>query len=552
MNIQKGCAIWLAGFALLAAGTLRADPHAPEIPVTTESAELIDTPDLPDPPLSEKLPEGSPTHDGYTSEAERIKAGEEAATDPRAEAPDEILAPPRILPPGEAPTDPDAPAVTRSFAGLTYVASGRRETPDVSLARSPNRVLQATNGALRLFDTTGTVRATRFMDTFFGLTGIAVGTTDPKVYYDRLATNPRLIIAVVGLGTPRGLHLAISRKPDPDTLNTADWCRYRLAHPSIAPQVFVDYPGLGAGPEHLIVTTNHFERTGAGGGLVRLIEKAAYANSVNCPVAPAVTSIFVATGLESLAVGLRTLQPVQYGTSPGTVGGLTTLGFLVSALDYGTRAYRIFSLQRNSNGQLVLPLPFSEVTSAKRYFQPPPARQTSETANSLDSGDGRVLQAVGYGNSVWFTQTTGCNNSGTSGVNESCIRVLRAEITPRPGAPGVTLAQQFNLGAGFGVFLWMPSIAVTLNGSIALAYHHGSANAPMGVAMAVRPAAGSQFVTLQIDAGSCTKAGGVRRSGDYLGAQADPGGTTVWLAGERLSTQEGTCQWTSIIKEVLP
>ncbi len=527
--------------------------------VTNEVLELNDVPQTGELPPGTTPPEAEPYEDGYTDK-EREAAAAAALTDPRAEAPDQILndEPDPPPPPQTEGAVGEVGVLVRSFAGIDAPTSGRT-IPDVSIARSPNRVLQATNAMLRLTQTDGTLIAQMSMDAFFSLINLERGTTDPKVYFDALGPKNAFVIAVMGTGTPKELHLAVSRSPDPlNLLAPASWCRFKLTHPTSVPQALADYPNLGAGPEHLIVTSNHFDLGGGGGTLVRLIAKSVlYDNPTGCPSTVASTATFLPS-VDPTLVNLQTLQPVQFVTAPGSAGNTTTLGYLVSAFKYGTTGYNLWSLQRNSAGALVTPLPFKKVDALKVYLLPPPATQPPGLPHSLNPGDGRILQAVGVGNSIWFTHTTGCNNSGT-GVNESCANAMQLNIIPGAGNPVASFGQQFMLGAGAGVSLWQPSIAMTPTGHVALMYHQSSASLAMSLRVAVKRApTTSTFRVLPLDTSACSKPGSQIRTGDYLGAQVDPSGTSFWFAGEKLiyfnetPPQPPTCRWASYVKEVRP
>ncbi len=524
-----------------------------------EVFELNDAPQTESPPGTTP-PEVEPDGDGYTDK-ERAEAAAAALIDPRAERPDQILTFEPNPPPPPQTEGPvgDAAVLVRSFAGISFATSGR-PVPDPSVARSPNRVLEATNAMLRLTDTNGAMKVEMSMDAFFGLTGIAAGTIDPKVYFDNLGPTKVFVIAVMGKGTPKGLHLAVSRFTDPnDLLAPASWCRFMLPHPAIVPQSGADYPGLGAGLEHLIVTSNHFDSAGAGGTLVRLIAKSVLYNTTQpCALTVASTAVFPLSS-DPLRVNLRTLQPVQFAAAPGSAGGVTTLGYLVSAIDYATTGYRLWSLQRNSAGALVRPLPSRIIQTSKMYLEPPPVNQPptpTGAKSTLSSGDGRILQAVGSGNTIWFAQTTGCNNTG-AGVNESCANVMQLNVTPGAGNPIAAFGLQKMLGAGAGVSLWHPAVAMTTTGHVAVTYLQGSSNLALGIGIAVKRAPVANFRALLPDSGVCSQAGSQLRTGDYLGAQVDPSGASFWFAGEKLMSfatgpDTSICRWATFVKEVRP
>jgi hypothetical protein len=136
---------------------------------------------------------------------------------------------------------------------------------------------------------------------------------------------------------------------------------------------------------------------------------------------------------------------------------------------------------------------------------------------------------------------------------------MQLNVTPRAGVPLVTFGQQTLLGAGVGVSIWQPAIAMTSAGHVALIYHQGSTGLPMSLRVAVKRASATNFNALALDQGACSQTGSVIRTGDFLGAQVDPSGASFWLAGEKLldfdpnpDPQRVNCRWATFVKEVRP
>src|SRR6185295_935779 len=137
----------------------------PEIGAPVDALPEVDLPD----PLPNEVPEEEAPEVFALSGQELSEAQDMALADPNAEPPDVVLA----LDPRQGSAAP-----TVSFSGLDYASGGQKTPPDASIARSPDRVLEAVNAALRLFDTNGAVRATRFTATFFGISE-SIGVFDP-------------------------------------------------------------------------------------------------------------------------------------------------------------------------------------------------------------------------------------------------------------------------------------------------------------------------------------------------------------------------------------
>lgn len=513
-------------------------------PVMEAPVEALPEVDYPDPLPGESIAEEIPEPFALTP-AEQADAQEKALNDPNAEPPDVVLA---LAPRSGSAT----PAV--SFPGIDYLAGGQKTPPDVGVARSTDRVLEAVNSALRLFDTNGTIRVTRTTAAFFGVPE-SPGVFDPKVFYDR--NSQRFFIVVlekVVNGDPQRLFLAVSRSPNPIGLDVAQWCRYSMeARTDITTtdKAFADYPSLGVGRDMVMVTTNQFVVGGGnqskGNPLLRVFAKAPLVNNLTglCPTLPS-PAVFRPLALaNSLPANAQALQPVQHYTLPNSTGG--TSGYLVSAKASPAKGYRVWRVR---DGATAAPrLEMTEVLGLRNYTKAPNATQPAGI--SLDTGDTRILQASGIGDSIWAVQTTGCQIA--AGNNEACFRVLRFNVSPTTSGFQAPIAEQATAGLLADNFLWMPSIAVTNSGRIGLALHMGSASLQHGSGWLTRVSGSSVFSPLNVlRSGTCSRGGSGFRSGDYSGAQADPDGTSLWLAGENFGTVGTSCNWQTRIIRVVP
>ncbi len=499
--------------------------------------------DYPDPLPGETMPEEMPEPFALSPE-ELAEAQEKALADPNAEPPDVVLA----LAPNTGKVTPSV-----SFPGIDRLAGGEKTPPDVGIARSPERVLEAVNAALRLFDTNGAIRVTRTTPAFFGVPE-SPGVFDPKVFYDRNSSRFFIVVleSVVN-GDPQRLFLAVSRSPNPTGLDAAQWCRYSMeARTDIttADKAFADYPSLGVGRDVVMVTTNQFVLDNAnrffGYPLLRVIAKAALVNNAtNCPQLPAFASFRPVPLAPNAAVNAQAIQPVQHYTLPSTTGG--TSGYLVSAKASPAKGYRIWRLR---DGATAAPrLEMTEVLGLRMYTKAPLATQPAGI--SLDTGDTRILQVAGVGDSIWAVQTTGCQIA--AGNNEACFRVLRFNVSPTTSGFQAPIAEQTTAGLSANNFLWMPAVAVTNGGRVGLVLHMASTTLQHSSGWLTRNSGSAAFSPLTVlRAGTCSRGGGGFRSGDFSGAQADPDGVSVWLAGENFGTVGTTCNWQTGIVRVVP
>jgi hypothetical protein len=189
-------------------------------------------------------------------------------------------------------------SITAAFAGLNRETAANNGfvfiPPDTILGKSPTEVLEATNSALRLFDTTGGVLATADLNTFFGAALADARLFDPKVYYDRNAAFPRTYVVGLQKNTATKvsrLWVAISRTPDPVNL-TSNWCRYNLdarSEVGTANESWGDFPALGIGAEAISIGLNNFRFSDTVFRFARihvLNKLVASNNAVACPTIP--------------------------------------------------------------------------------------------------------------------------------------------------------------------------------------------------------------------------------------------------------------------------
>jgi hypothetical protein len=189
-------------------------------------------------------------------------------------------------------------SITANFLGLNRPTAANNGfvfiPPDTILGKSPTEVLEATNSALRLFDTAGGVLATADLNTFFGAALADTRLFDPKVYYDRNALRPRTYVVGLQKNTATKvsrLWVAISRTPDPVNL-TSNWCRYNLdarSEVGTANESWGDFPALGIGAEAISIGLNNFRFSDTVFRFARihvLNKLVASNNAVACPTIP--------------------------------------------------------------------------------------------------------------------------------------------------------------------------------------------------------------------------------------------------------------------------
>jgi hypothetical protein len=503
------------------------------------------------------------------SAADYAAAKRLAATDPLAEPADQIVPIGGRLQGSAAPgatnfssrslTPPitTLSTISTTFSGLDY-DTGLGTPPDTIVAKSGYRVLEAVNSALRLTNTSGSVTfATTTTGAFFNP---AKTYTDPKVFFDQNAANLRFYVVVEQYPTfspqTSAIWLAVSRTPNPSDFSSSSWCTYQINAaytPSGGTLSFADSPSLGVGADSVLVTTNQYTFSTDSFEISPLwvFDKASLSN--NATSCPTLTSYFFQPAAANDTT-VFTLQPTQHYTSPSSFGGVSNPAYLVSNhfLNSGDRS-NIYSVWRLSNVSGGNPqLTSVNVTAlSNRNYQIPPSAEQKGGGQVTNTGDARVKQVAGIGDSLWAAQSTNCLVGST---NQSCIRVLRFDVG-EDGSGNLTasIGQQTTFAGPEHTYYWMPGIAANSAQQTAVAFQFSSRdNDYLSAAFTVKDASASTYPAATTFAtGSCTSGS---HTGDYVGAQTNPNDlTSFWLAGERSAlNSQNSCQWGTTIVNVTP
>jgi hypothetical protein len=451
--------------------------------------------------------------------------------------------------------------ITASFLGLNRQTAANNGfifiPPDTILGKSPSQVLEATNSALRLFDTFGRVLATADLNTFFGAPLADTRLFDPKVYYDRNAFQPRTY--VVGLqksSTVSRIWLAISRTPDPVNL-TSNWCRYNIdarGEVGTANVSWGDFPALGTGLESLSIAVNNFRFSDTAFRFSRIHVFNKLVASNNGAACPSIPHFIFQPASTPGNFSFFTLQPVQHYSSPSSGAGVTNPAYYLSTVRGTSNLYLVHRIKNVASGAPTYT--FATLTSNITYGIPPASPEPGTTL-LIDSGDNRVLQVAGIGDTLVGQLTTVCNfTAGTP--NESCALTPRVSVFI--GSSGQLLAslpENTFSGLGNNIFVHHPGIATNFALQSATTWEFNGTTIPLSSAALIKNVnAGWGFVQTYAP-GTCTDLlvdNGQVRSGDYTGAQLDPSGVGFWLAGEQaIPIPAGsTCQWQTRVIRLNP
>lgn len=442
--------------------------------------------------------------------------------------------------------------VLASFPGLdrdTIAAPAARSfPPDLTLAVGPAQLVQATNKGLGLFARDGRRLATGRLADFFNAPAAGGLLYDPKVTFDPDPARPRFYATAVQTDrTARtsSLFLAVSRTATPGSLARRHWCVYRfdgVYQGAEGGPSWADYPNLGAGIDSVLLASNQyrFEDNTFAYALLRVIDKKTLAPAAGgCG---AVRSWLFQPARDFADRTVLSLQPVRPLTPPSAFPGAGSPAYLIATLDPPAATYRVWRVTHVASGKPVL----TRVDVAGPVYDRPPAAPQLGSRLLLDTGDNRLLQAVSVGDGVWTSHTATCGA-------ESCVRVVRLLVgAGSDGALTARLAGVTNLTGGAGIHYWMPAVAVNRARQIAVTFLASSATRNLGSFWTWKPAAAAQFLPVRrLAEGNCGRIASTR-SGDFLGAQVDPGDLrTFWLAGERAWALP-SCAWQTWIARTDP
>ncbi len=275
------------------------------------------------------------------------------------------------------------------FAGLDRPSAANNgfvfSPPDTTLGKSPNRVLEGANSALRLSTTVGAILDTKDLNTFFGASTTNGLLFDPKVYFDRLGPNPRFyVVALQRIGIDdttstndvSRIWVAVSRSGDPASLASTNWCRYNIdgrRNVGTLNSSWADYPEIGVGSDSFLFATNQFRFTDSNFftfSVVRVWNKTiASDNAASCPSIPR----FRFQPSPTLGhFSTFTLQPAQQYTAPSSFPGTANPAYLVSTRRGTGHAYHVWRVRNVASGS---PTMEGLTLTGRSYGIPPPSPQ---------------------------------------------------------------------------------------------------------------------------------------------------------------------------------
>jgi hypothetical protein len=417
-----------------------------------------------------------------------------------------------VMPPSVTGKRHDVP-VGKVDAGSARVAPGFKfpgmsstgwTPPDCDIAVGQNHIVEVVNSSIAFYTKSGTKQLQQTFETFFA--GVAGGSFlfDPKAYYDR--ANNRYVIVVLEMdGGSETSKVLVGVSDDADPNGT--WHRYRFeAKLTVSgTSYWLDYPGFGYNQDGYVITGNMFGFSGGWAGVQFL----------TIPSAP------LLTGSPANVFSLRDGN----GASAQVAESVDNSNAVYAIGAAGSNDHRLYAL---SNIGTANPTLLSSDVGIGNYSGPT-KRATSTGGQTLDAGDGRLINA-------WWTNGRMLAAHAIQIGNNVGIRWYEFSTAGWPGGGSPSLIQSGNISSNNYDYFY-PAIAKDASGAIGLVFggSNGSETANIFAAgrLTTDPLGNvGTPVNLGVSAGVGYTGG---RWGDYFGTEVDPvDGRTFWSVAETL------------------
>jgi len=417
-----------------------------------------------------------------------------------------------VMPPSVTGKRHDVP-VGKVDAGSARVAPGLKfpgmsstgwTPPDCDIAVGQNHIVEVVNSSIAFYTKGGTKQLQQTFETFFA--GVAGGSFlfDPKAYYDR--ANNRYVIVVLEMdGGSETSKVLVGVSDDADPNGT--WHRYRFeAKLTVSgTSYWLDYPGFGYNQDGYVITGNMFGFSGGWAGVQFL----------TIPSAP------LLTGSPASVYSLRDGN----GASAQVAESVDNSNAVYAIGAAGSNDHRLYAL---SNVGTANPTLLTSDVGIGNYSGPT-KRATSTGGQTLDAGDGRLINA-------WWTNGRMLAAHAVQIGNNVGIRWYEFSTAGWPGGGSPSLIQSGNISSNNYDYFY-PAIAKDASGAIGLVFggSNGSETANIFAAgrLTTDPLGNvGTPVNLGVSAGVGYTGG---RWGDYFGTEVDPvDGRTFWSIAETL------------------
>ncbi len=462
------------------------------------------------------------------------------------------------------------PTPTQNFGGITAATSGCGcLPPDTDGDVGPNHYIQSVNSSIKIFDKTGgSLSGPTTYNSFFSALG--PGTPcgngqnfgDGFVFYDHIAN--RWVVsdfAFPASGAVNYQCIGVSKTGDPVS---GGWWLYALQVDASHPTWLGDYPKFGLWPDAYYLSVNLFDQQSNAFEGVRVfaLPRSAMINGTGAPNAGA-----VAFSLTPATLGnTYSLVPATFrtGSSPpaGTPEYFMSINSSATAstvetqvftwrfhVDFITTANSTFGVGANHtpNGTITVNGFVDAFTNATTLIVP-----QAGTTRLLDTLGDKLMTPLVYHNlsgteSLWASHTV---NNNLNGTGPTAIRWYQFNVTGST-IPATPVQQQTFNNGGDGLWRWMPSIAVDMQGNMSIGYSASSSTTNPAIKYAGRLASDPLNTLAQGEAlliqGAGHQTSSFGRWGDYSALSIDPAdGCTFWHTNEYFSATS-TALWNTQI-----
>ena len=478
-----GSASWARG--------LDGGSYPPQLPVTISGEETVGTPWTGEPGIKETVREimsRQRIEDAFIGPPPPHAQIEPGSLDPESllpnpDAPAISAWPPRAQDtPGAAEAVPNAqnPQIPgTSFMGAQYSDTIGYVPPDSMGAVGPDQVMVVVNGRIKVYDKSGVLGGLNVTtDTFFSSVRSA-STSDPHVRYDRL--SGRWFVSMIDVASVNRILLAVSSGPH--ITSSSSFTFFQFEHdlvgttPNSDTGCFADYDTLGVDANAVYIGVNLFCSKYVGStGFV--IQKASVLGA-----GPIVVTPFRQIATQS--GGCYTPQGVD-NDDPAAA-----YGFFVG-VDSGY--YGLLNVYRIGNPGGSTPTISSryQITTPSMYGPLPVPYSPTKGKKSLDALDHRLFAAAIHTNkisgtySLWTAHSVRVNNSGVSDSSGDRDGSRWYEIGTLTTTPSLLQAGTLYDSSSTPEWYWMPSVALSGQGHMALGCSRSNSSTSPGVATAGR------------------------------------------------------------------
>lgn len=411
--------------------------------------------------------------------------------------------------------------------------------PDSMGAVGPTQILAVANGRIRVFSKTGVPGALDTSTDVFFASVRSAGTSDPHIRYDRLTQRWFVVMIDVAVSSNRVL-FAMSSGPTITGTSSFSFYQFRMdavgATPNSDTGGFADYPTLGVDRNALYVGVSIFNSAGTAfiGTTVYVINKASLLTGTLT-----LTAFRQIGAVNGIGPGIFTAQGVD-NDDPAS-----TEGYFVGV---DSAAFSTLDIRRVINPGGIPSLSANMALTVPTTTFPLGVPHPGGIGNMLDAIDDRLFAAAIHRNkiagtsSLWTAHNIQVNSSGVSSDTGGRDGSRWYEIGNMTSTPVLVQSGTLYDASGTPLYYWMPSVAASGQGHMALGCSRANLTTSAGVAVAgrLRPdaAGATQTPTLaQGGSGSYTVGTSLpRRWGDYSQTVVDPtDDQTMWTFQEYVS-----------------